>query len=192
MTTYQLRLGTPADLAAVLDLIDNAAAWLRTQNTNQWSQPWPTRRQRDARVLRGILAQGTWLVERRGAPVATVTYHAAGNADIWKNVESPEPACYMSRLVLNREFAGQEIGTALIDWVGLRAREEYGATSLRIDVWTDNLRLHRYYEDRGFLFLGLHSDETYPSRALFSRPTAEIKMPAMPLLREIRALTPPA
>lgn len=198
---FPIRLATPDDLQVILDLIDDAAIWLTTMNTDQWSKPWPDLAERDARVLRGLLACRTWLVEDDGVPVATVTYRPDGNHDLWTPEERAELSVYMSRLVINRKYAGQGIGAALTDWAGARARDEYGAETLRIDVWTTNYRLHAYYKECGFHFLRKYEEEDdpsskirkYPSAALFSKPTREIETAPEALFSEVRAIaaTPP-
>ncbi|MFC5265072.1 hypothetical protein ACFPJ1_23415 [Kribbella qitaiheensis] len=40
---------------------------------------------------------------------------------------------------------------------------------VRIDVWTDNVGLHRYYEQRGFRHVQTLDLGDYPSGALFQR-----------------------
>lgn len=186
---YSVRLATPDDLEVILGLIDDAADWLRTRNTDQWSKPWPNRLERDLRVVRGLMACRTWLVEDDGTAVATVTYRPDGNQDLWTDQEQSEPAVYMSRLVINRSYAGHGIGADLTNWAGARARREFGAETLRIDVWTDNYRLHEYYMSHGFTWLRNHHDEAYPSAALFAKATADIKVTPESLFREVRAIT---
>jgi ribosomal protein S18 acetylase RimI-like enzyme len=137
-------------------------------------EAWPDRQERDLRVLRGLLAGRTWLVEDNGFPVATVTYRPDGNLALWTGEELREPAAYLSRLVVSRKYAGRGIGAALTDWAGGRARHEYGAESLRIDVWATNDQLHSYYQMHGFRLLRQCHDEIYPSAALFYKPTAAI------------------
>jgi ribosomal protein S18 acetylase RimI-like enzyme len=185
---FQIRLATPDDLHVILDLIDEAAEWLRTKDTDQWARPWPDRAERDARVLRGLLACRTWLVEDYGIPVATVTYRPDSYSGLWTATEQLVPAGYMSRLVVSRKYAGYGIGAALTDWAGARARDEFGAEYLRIDVWTTNVRLHSYYEGRGFHFQRFCDDAAYPSSALFHKRTADISPAALSRFAEIRAI----
>jgi ribosomal protein S18 acetylase RimI-like enzyme len=188
---FQVRLATPHDLPAILDLIDGAAEWLRTKDTDQWARPWPDKDERDLRVLRGLLACRTWLVEDYGIPVATVTYRPDSHSGLWTEREMSEPAGYMSRLVVSRKYAGTAIGATLTDWAGARARAEFGAEYLRIDVWTTNVRLHSYYEAHGFHFLRFHSDLSYPSSALFYKKTADIDPAVIGAFSEIRAIPAP-
>jgi ribosomal protein S18 acetylase RimI-like enzyme len=168
-------------------MIDEAADWLRTKDTNQWAQPWPNRDERDARVLRGLLACRTWLVEDYGIPVATVTYRPDG-PDLWTDEERRQAAVYMSRLVVRRKYAGVRVGADLTNWAGARAKAGYSAELLRIDVWTDNIRLHAYYQERGFYFHRFCTDKNYPSAALFYKPTSDISQQAGSLFWEIPAI----
>jgi GNAT superfamily N-acetyltransferase len=187
---FSVRLATPDDLEVILGLIDDAADWLRAKNTRQWAKPWPNRLERDLRVVRGLMACRTWLVEDDGTPVATVTYRPDGNHDLWTEHERKDPAVYMSRLVINRDYAGLGVGADLMNWAGARAAQEFGAKVLRIDVWTDNYRLHDYYMSRGFKSLRKHKDDTYPSAALFVKLTEDIKVAPETLFREVRAIGP--
>jgi ribosomal protein S18 acetylase RimI-like enzyme len=183
-----VRLATPDDLEVILGLIDDAADWLRTRKTSQWSKPWPNRLERDLRVVRGLMACRTWLVEDNGIPVATVTYREDGNHDLWTPEERLDPAAYMSRLVISRRYAGLGVGAELTDWAGARARREFRAETLRIDVWTDNYRLHEYYMGHGFSFVRQHKDDAYPSAVLLAKPTEDIKVAPESLFREVRAI----
>ena len=46
------------DFTAIIQLIQEAAEWLRTMGTDQWAKPWPTEAGRDSRV-RAALRQTT-------------------------------------------------------------------------------------------------------------------------------------
>jgi len=169
----------------VLRLIDDTAAWLRDKDTDQWNKPWPTREKRDARVRRGLERGKTWLVwdDSMHALAATVTIAKQPNLLVWPPSATSEPAVYVHRLITRRYYAGLGIGAALIDWVGLQANEQYGAQSIRIDVWSSNRALHEYYEKRGFEYYGSCADPSYPSGALFKKPISGIQKCDTPLLR---------
>jgi Acetyltransferase (GNAT) family len=165
------------DMKTIISLIDQTAAWLGTKGTDQWAKPWPNEPARDGRVSRGIHTGGTWIVEARGEPVATVTYRQNGNQKLWTIQEQRDPAVYVSRLIVSRERAGDEIGAALIDWVGYRALKAWKAQWIRIDVWTTNIALQNYYKERKFRSVRVcefEDPDSYPSAALFQKPTAEI------------------
>ncbi|MEW2358543.1 GNAT family N-acetyltransferase [Spirillospora sp. NPDC029432] len=173
---FRLCPASPGDLPSVLDLIDSAAGWLRTKGTTQWQRPWPDREQRDQRVLDALERGQTWLLMEEAAPVATVTLTRTPNVALWTARQRAQPALYLHRLVVDRGRAGLGIGAHLLDWAGVRAREWYGARWLRIDVWTDNYALHRYYRERGFKRLRQSPGiPDYPAGALFQKDTASIR-----------------
>jgi ribosomal protein S18 acetylase RimI-like enzyme len=166
------------DMPIVVNLIDEASAWLRTKDTDQWAKPWPSRKARDNRVANGLRLKRTWLVvDHEDTPVATITCRRYPNQNLWSRAEQLEQAVYVSRLIVARRHAGLGIGEALIDWAGKRAQKQWKAEWIRIDVWTTNNALRDYYEKRGFRFCrevifpeGTPWDERYPSAALFQKP----------------------
>jgi len=172
----QVRRAAADDLLVILGLIDEAATWLRTRNTDQWARPWPNQVARDARVRQGIRGGNTWIAEEQGTPVATLTYRPHGSHALWTQPERDEPAVYVSRLIVAREAAGLGIGAAMIDWAGQQAARDWGAQWIRIDVWTTNMALHNYYQGTGFRFCRIcpFGQWTYPSAALFQKPTREV------------------
>jgi len=179
---------TTENFGTVLGLIDEAAAWLRTKDTNQWAAPWPDRVKRDARVMRGLAGGKTWIVWDGDIAAATVTLAAKPNPKVWARpgctCELSERAVYAHRLITARSHAGLGLGGQLIDWAGLRARGDYGATWIRIDVWTTNAALHDYYMSTGFEACGFCDDPDYPSGKLFQKRTARIEAADTPLLNQ--------
>ncbi|MBV9444834.1 MAG: GNAT family N-acetyltransferase [Streptosporangiaceae bacterium] len=175
---------TAENFRAIIGLIDGAAAWLRSKNTDQWAKPWPDRGQRDARIEKGLRGGKTWIMWDGRIPVATVTIAKQANPAVWSPAayDLAEPAVYIHRLVTARSHAGWGLGGQLIDWAGRTAAEQYGARSIRIDVWTDNLALHDYYHKRDFEFAGYCPDPGYPSGALFEKPVSAIEDRTRPLL----------
>src|SRR5690348_411922 len=125
---------TDENLGTAVGFINQASGWLRTKDTDQWADRWPTKK------------------ERQG---------------------------YVHRLVTARGYTGLGLGAALIDWAGRRGRLYYGAKWIRIDVWTTNKRLHKYYENQQFEPCGLCTDEEYPSGALFQKNVSTIEEPAV-------------
>jgi GNAT superfamily N-acetyltransferase len=179
------------DMPVILGFIGEAAGWLADVGTDQWSKPWPDKRQRDARVRRGIRNRCTWMVEDDGRPIATISCRPQGNQNLWTDAESRDPAVYVSRLIVCRDYGGQAIGNELFDWAGKWAATQYGAQWIRIDVWTTNTMLHEYYEKRGFSFIRECDYVDYPSAMLFQKPTAGITDADVPRLAEVPKLARP-
>jgi GNAT superfamily N-acetyltransferase len=176
---YRARRAVPADKAAIIGLIDSAAAWLgKHKNTNQWARPWPDEPTRDGRIIRGIEHLDTWMVERGGILAATITYRDQANPSLWTETElKRQRAVYVSRLIVDRDFAGQGLGADLIDWAGARGMKQWGADWIRVDVWTTNTGLHNYYKGQDFEYLRtveVEHEWDYPSAVLFQKPTAAV------------------
>jgi GNAT superfamily N-acetyltransferase len=182
----RIALATTEHFDTVLGLIDEAAGWLRTKGTDQWARPWPDRPRRDERVRRGLAGDKTWIVWDAGAAVATVTLTPKLNPRVWSRpacaCDLGERAVYAHRLITARSHQGLGLGGQLIDWAGLRARNDYGAKWIRIDVWTTNTALHEYYLSTGFEPCGYCADPGYPSGRLFQKRTARIEASDTPLL----------
>jgi GNAT superfamily N-acetyltransferase len=168
-----LRRATERDHDLIVGLIDEAADWLRTKNTDQWAQPWPSLEDRNHRIRRDLRAGKTWIAWDDGMPTATITADPTGSA-IWPDDLLRERAVYVCRLVVSRTHAGRRVGAELLNWAGLRARQRHGARWVRVDVWTTNRALHTYYKQQGFKFYGFCERDDYPSAALFQKPTEDI------------------
>ncbi len=173
-----VRMARPEDQDVILEMVEEAKQWLPTIGTSQWSTDWKDGDNlgRSERVERSIKEGTTWLIyapyRKEEMAVATVTIEYNVNSMVWSGVNTGSRRCaYLGRLVTARDFAGLDIGTGVIDWACRYAAEAFGARRMRIDVWTDNYRLHDYYLARGFRPWGLCADESYPSRARFERRT---------------------
>jgi GNAT superfamily N-acetyltransferase len=169
----RLEFATPADLDAILGLIEEASRWLKARGKDQWAVPWPNREQRDARVLKGLVNRKTVIVRQGDTAVATVTIANWHNPDVWVSgsctTDLSKRAVYLHRLITARKYAGHGLGESLINWAEKRARASYGAQRTRIDVWRTNTDLHRYYQNLGFESCGQCPNASYPSGALFER-----------------------
>jgi GNAT superfamily N-acetyltransferase len=183
-----IALATTEDFEAVFGLIDDAASWLRTKDTDQWMKPWPDRDARDARVMRGLAGEKTWIVWDKGIAAATVTLTPRLNPKVWSRpactCDLSERSVYAHRLITARSHAGLGLGAQLIDWAGLRARYKYGARWIRVDVWNSNTALHDYYQRMGFKPCGFCADSDYPSGRLFQKRTSRIEASDTPLLNQ--------
>lgn len=186
---FALRRATPGDLNEVRSLVRQAADWLtRSKDTDQWAIPWPSREARDQRLLAGLRHGRTWIVWDDDVPAATVTIAAKPNTAVWSRPADgcnlSDRAVYAHRLITARNYAGQGLGAELIDWAGVRGWRLYGASWIRIDVWSSNTALHDYYEKRGFRRCGSCANPQYPSGALFQKPVASITRPCVPQFTE--------
>jgi GNAT superfamily N-acetyltransferase len=172
------------DHDVIVGLIEAAAQWLRdTKDTDQWSQPWRSEEDRSNRILRDLAAQKTWLMRDGELAVATITADPEDHP-VWPVERHGEPAVYVRRLVVSRDYAGRRLGGTLLDWAGLTGLRDFGARWIRVDVWRTNKELHAYYERQGFRSCGMSADPDYPSGALFQKSTAQLEESEPPMFCE--------
>ena len=100
-------------MRTIIDMIDEAAVWLREQRHGSVGQPVAQPRgpgrpgaARDHRTA------STWIAEAAMGPVATVTFRPDANRKLWNALETRRPAVYVSRLIVSRSAAGHGIGAA--------------------------------------------------------------------------------
>jgi predicted N-acetyltransferase YhbS len=159
------------DLPAILAMRQEASDWLAKQGINQWAAAWPTPEAQSERILSSIRAGETWMVrDNDGSTAATVALDSFSDPKLWTPAEQQQPSMYLHRLIVRRKYSG--LGTDVIEWACKRAGE-LGNDWVRIDVWTDNVGLHRYYELRGFRHVRTLDLSDYPSGALFQRQATD-------------------
>jgi GNAT superfamily N-acetyltransferase len=170
---------TEQDLQVVLGLIEDARRWLPTKGTDQWAKPYPDEDSKLRRVKERIRRGETWIVWHGDVPAATVTIVTKRNIRVWSpeacECDLSDRAVFVHRLITARDYAGLGLGAALIDWAGIRGRKSYGAKWIRVDVWTTNIELHKYYMGTGFERCGTYIHPRYPSGALFQKPVSAIE-----------------
>ncbi|MFJ4094562.1 GNAT family N-acetyltransferase [Kitasatospora sp. NPDC089913] len=133
-----------ADLEHLLDFRREAAAWLQTLGSDQWSRDYP------ADKLLATIEAGTVFMLRDGAETAgTITVTPEAEPGLWSPAELAEPSRFVNKLTVARAYAGHDLGGRLLNWAGERAADE-GAEWLRLDAWTTNERLQEYYLAHGF------------------------------------------
>ncbi|MEV0449823.1 GNAT family N-acetyltransferase [Streptomyces sp. NPDC050600] len=158
-----IRPAIVGDLGTVMELWEHAASWLRERGIDQWQYP-----PRKERIMANIQAGECWIVEAEGAPVATITVDEHADPDFWSPSESGDLALYVHRMVVRRDVAGLDLGSAMLDWAGQEA-VRLGKEYLRLDAWRTNGELQRYYRDRGFTHVRTVEAADRSSGALFQR-----------------------
>ncbi|MCT2589371.1 GNAT family N-acetyltransferase [Streptomyces sp. N2-109] len=134
----------PDDLTRLLAFREEAAAWLSELGSDQWTRPYPADR------LLATIEAGTVFMVRDGASIpATITITPEAEQGLWTDEELAEPSIFVNKLTVARTHAGQNLGGRLLDWAGDRAYRA-SAKWLRLDAWTTNEALQRYYRQQGF------------------------------------------
>ncbi|GHB55220.1 hypothetical protein GCM10010306_056400 [Streptomyces umbrinus] len=134
----------PGDVAKLLASREEAAAWLARLGTDQWQRPYPA-----DFLLAAIKAGTAFMVMDGETTAATITLTPEAEPGLWTEQELSEPSRFVNKLTVARTHAGQDLGGRLLDWAGDRAYRD-GAKWLRLDAWTTNEPLQRYYLRQGF------------------------------------------
>jgi GNAT superfamily N-acetyltransferase len=143
-----IRRGGPADVPAVLGLMDGAVAWLTARGrTGQWgTETQSTSPRRITTFMAWADAGQLWVAELDGAIVGGLALGAAPE----HVPPATEPERYVNLLITDRAHAGHGIGRALLDHARTLARAD-GVGLLRVDCYGgDDRALVRYYERAGF------------------------------------------
>ena len=163
-----VRLGDRSELPVLLELFDEAVAWLAERGRrDQWgARPWSQDPARVERV-RGLLDEGDlWVAEVDGAVVGATVL---GEKPPEHVPEVDEPELYVHLLLTSRRLAGSGIGTALLDLARAQARR-HGVTLLRVDCWGGgDRRLVDYYVRAGFIPTETFEYRGWPGQVLEQR-----------------------
>lgn len=147
---YELKLAKTEDLNQVLQLLVNAAEWLQMKGTTQWDYYITDLDGNSQEVLDSIEGGDTYLLEKEGVAVASITLENKPNEwdrDIWGSEADQENILYLHRLVVHRHYKGKEIGEALLEWAEDFAKSR-GIQCIRFDCLASNVGLNRYYQKR--------------------------------------------
>ncbi|MEU3222531.1 GNAT family N-acetyltransferase [Streptomyces sp. NPDC006976] len=140
----KITTAVPGDLDQLLAFRVEAASWIRELGSDQWSRPYPADR------LLATIEAGTVFMLRDGSQTAgTITLTPEAEEGLWAPEELRETSFFVNKLTVSRDYAGKDLGGRLLDWAGDRAYRS-AAKWLRLDAWTSNIALQRYYLDHGF------------------------------------------
>jgi ribosomal protein S18 acetylase RimI-like enzyme len=132
---------TADDVDEVLDVLAEAAAWLRERGIEQWPSRFPR-----AQIVESIGRGETYLVHEGDSTVATFALQ-------WEDPlfwgDRPPDGGYVHRVAVVRAFAGRGLGARIVDWAAEQVAAR-GRRYLRLDCMAENGRLRRYYEELGF------------------------------------------
>jgi RimJ/RimL family protein N-acetyltransferase len=145
-----------ADLVSVMEILDEAAAWLKARGIQQWPSPHPPHvwQRTTAAIQRGDVYLAYMLLERSPVGTLRLTWTDA----YWSS--DRELAGYVHGLAIRTHLHGYHLGDALLDWAKDQVRQ-VNRKVLRLDCLTQNAALCHYYETRGFRLCGQIEDQDY-------------------------------
>ncbi|MFI8372442.1 GNAT family N-acetyltransferase [Streptomyces sp. NPDC085466] len=144
-----IRRGGPADLPAVLAILDSAVVWLNGRGiTAQWGTDPFTTRPATVELVERVVTEGSpWIAEVDGVPAGTLTLTPHPGTHV---PPAAEPERYVRFLATDGRFHGLGVGAALLAHAAEETRRE-GVSLLRVDCFAGSEgRLVAYYERQGF------------------------------------------
>lgn len=165
------------DVQTVAAMWNRASARLAARGLDQWQYPVKMHNIRSA-----VDAGSCWLaLDAQGVTVGTITVDDSADPGLWFPDDNPNDALYLHRMVTESNAAGNNLGSALIDWAGRRAMAG-GKSWVRLDAWRSNGGLRNYYVRQGFELVRVVADPS-GSGACYQRP-AGVQIGAGPTVVE--------
>lgn len=166
-----VRPASMADVSMIARWRREAADWLASIGSDQWSERGLSANRFVSRVCSSIHAGETWIAEVNEHPAATIAIDEHTDSWLWTPAEQAE-SVIVHRMITDRSQQHRGLGTLLLDHAVDVARQR-GKKYVRLDAWTSNTRLHDYYQANGFRFVRI-ADPELPSAALFERPVSNL------------------
>lgn len=154
MSLIYIRRAIPADIPAIMPIIDQAKALLKADGSIQWQNGYPN----EASFQTDISAQQCWLlmVDDRVAGVAAMVigddpnYHVISGGS-WENITDPYATIH--RIAISPDFAGQHLSRHFFSGLISMAYRE-GIRSFRIDTHELNKRMQAIITSFGYVHRG--------------------------------------
>ncbi len=158
----QIRLAKDSETMQIVQLLKEAAAWLKSKEINQWS--FLLAGGEDKEIERAILNKETYVAEYGENLVGTFTISSIQSEwdfDLWGEIEGS--SLYLHRLAVNTRYKGQGLGYEMIRWIEKEFSEHF--MYLRLDCVSNNPRLNQFYRESGFkLVRSIGEFNTYEKR----------------------------
>jgi len=165
-----IRRATEYELISIVNLRRARAAWLATRGTDQWQVGLGTDGF-EQRVKQSIGNGETWVaVDEENHLFGTIAVDQWTNPGLWSEDELSD-ALIIHRMI-TRRIDARNSGAEL-----LRHADELASNLdkkfLRLDAWTTNQQLHRYWKKVGFHHVRTVLPHESLSTALFERRVTE-------------------
>ncbi|MBV8252438.1 MAG: GNAT family N-acetyltransferase [Chitinophaga sp.] len=151
MYPFYIRKVHADELSLVLQLLKEAATALQQKGLEQWHvwlQPKP---ENIAWIEEGLNNQEFFFVENDASEVMGM-YRLSYNDQLYWG-EQTEKAGYVHSLVVRKQFAGANLGTAMLNYIADGLIQQ-GIHLFRLDCDAANKWLCNYYESQGFQHVG--------------------------------------
>jgi ribosomal protein S18 acetylase RimI-like enzyme len=141
----QVVAARPADLERYIDFLERVADWLTERGIRQWT---PGDFRLSAAFYAASIDRGEVYLACSGETLAGTLRLLLREPIVWPDIVDDD-GVYVYNLAVGRDWAGQGLGRELLEWVVAQAAS-LGRRCVRLDCFTDNAFLRRYYIASGF------------------------------------------
>ncbi len=149
----EFKVAQPNDLPLIMEILAEAAAWLKRKGIDQW--PSPPNKHWQRRMAEAIQREEVYTVGIVKNRFGIVRF-------TWADPYWPDDnlAGYLHSMAVRSDMHGQNLGGLILFWAMMKTKQA-GKQSLRLDCLAGNGRLRRYYENQGFSYRGEVADHDY-------------------------------
>jgi len=132
------------DLPIIFNLFEEAIKFMKRKNYIGWKSY-------DKEFIKSDIEQGLLFKITRSNEIACIFSVCYSDALIWREKEK-DNAIYLHRIVLNRNFAGEQLFNKVLEWA-IQFAKNRKLDYVRMDTWADNEKIIAYYKSYGFSFI---------------------------------------
>ena len=147
------RLTNINELPLALSLLREAAKWLQSKNTQQWSFWINPPKEKIDWIKEGFENEEFYFVYQNEILLGMFRLLYFDEEYWGKHPDRFDKAGYIHSLTIKRKFAGQGLGALFLQKIEDKLREE-GIFKFRLDCMQSNTGLCNYYESQGFIKIG--------------------------------------
>jgi ribosomal protein S18 acetylase RimI-like enzyme len=142
-----IRKSTVQDVSDVLEILYENSKWLDSQGIFQWPFAWMKSQENE---FIDAVETGNFYIYEELKSIVGVLHLTSKFNSLWHGRD--ENAFYLSKMAIKRSEANRQIGSRMLEKVEKLALCE-GTTRIRLDCVSNNAKLKKYYEKRGFRFM---------------------------------------
>jgi len=160
------------DADKAISVMHDVGVWLEKSGMNPslWWQPQNMNR---SFLLQHVEPNEFYVAIANRIPAASVVLQDSERNQSWKSVDGdkPQKALYIHWLCVARDFAGQELSKAMVDFAGAEAAKRK-LKLLRLDTDADKEKLCSLYERLDFRLMGIEEEGEHRT-AFYQKNIAE-------------------
>lgn len=142
--SIEVQISKAEDLDLILGFYEMARTYQKTVFHKQWQDF-------DVDMLQQEILEGRQFKLIKDGNVAAIFAITYADELIWG--ADAAPSIYIHRIVTHAQFKGQHLVKDIAQWA-VKFAAEKAIPYVRMDTWSDNLRLLEYYQNCGFTHTG--------------------------------------